>query len=220
MRENGYLKVWGANNSIIVIEDGVEHVLGSDGVPGLAININGNNNNVRIELPLRFDDCKLVLVGDNNSFTIGSSNKSRMLRTFFYIADGCAIEIGRNCYINNNSSFLAKEKTGTKIAIGNDCVVAADCIFRCGDGHTLINEYNGEPLNEPADIILEDHVWVGARSILLKKAYISRDSVVGAMSLVNKRFEIPHVLIGGVPARIIKSGINWDLADYKTYMEE
>jgi len=83
-----------------------------------------------------------------------------------------------------------------------------------------VNEYNGEPLNEPDDIVIENHVWVGARCILLKKAYIAENSVVGAMSLVNKRFDIPNVLIGGVPAKIIKSGINWDLADYKTYMDE
>lgn len=220
MQENGYIKVWGANNSITIIDRGVEHSLGPEGIPGLSISINGNNNNVRIEMPLRFEDCKLALVGDNNSFSIRSSNKSRMLKVFFYIADGCAIEIGRNCYINNNASFIAKEKSGTKISVGNDCVIAADCLLRCGDGHTLINEYNGDPLNEPDDIVLENHVWVGARCVLLKKTYLAENSVVGTMSLVNKRFDIPNVLIGGVPAKIIKSGINWDLADYKTYMDE
>ena len=84
----------------------------------------------------------------------------------------------------------------------------------------MINEYSGKPLNVPDDIYLEDHVWVGARCVLLKGAYLAENSVVGAMALVNKRFDIPNVLIGGVPAKIIKSGINWDLADYKTYVGE
>ena len=130
------------------------------------------------------------------------------------------INIGRNCYINNNATFIAKEKPGTKIVIGDNCIISAECLLRCGDGHTLVNEYTGQPLNEPDDIILEDHVWVGVRSVLLKKTYLSQNTVVGAMSLVNKKFDIPNVLIGGVPAKIIKSGINWDLADYQSYFEE
>ena len=220
MREDGSLKIWGANNSVIVVDHGVEHELGPEGLPGLTININGNNNVVRIEMPLRFDECKLALVGDNNSFSIGASNKSRILRAFFYVADSCAIEIGRNCYINNNVSFIAKEKAGTKIVVGNDCVIAAECLLRCGDGHTLINEYNGNPLNEPDDIVLENHVWVGARCVLMRNTYVAKNSVIGTMSMVNSKFDIPNVLIGGVPAKIIKSGISWDLADYKAYTGE
>lgn len=220
MQESSTFKVWGANNTVLVVERGVERVLGPEGIPGLAITINGNNNMIRIEMPLRFSGCQLALVGDNNLFSIRASNKTRMLRVFFYIADGCAIEIGRNCFINNNASFIAKEKSGTRIVVGNDCVIAADCLLRCGDGHTLINEYNGTPLNEPDDIILEDHVWVGVRCVLLKGTYLAENSVVGAMALVNKRFDIPNVLLGGVPAKIIKSGINWDIADYQTYIDE
>lgn len=219
MREQNVLKIWGANNSIVIFERGVEHSLGPEGFPGLDIKINGNNNNVRIEMPQRFSDCKLIIIGDNNSFSIKSSGRNRIYSAFFYIADGCSISIGSNCYINNNVSLIAKEKAGTKIQIGNNCAIATECILRCGDGHTMINEYNGHPLNAPEDIIIKNHVWIGARCVLLKKTYIERDSIVGAMSLVNKRFDIPNVLIGGVPAKILKSGINWDLASYHEYTE-
>ena len=221
MRNTGYVKVWGANNQIVIIEDGMERILGPEGLPGLSITINGNNNLIRIELPRYFEDCKLVIVGDNNYFSILSTyNKTKIKRAFFYISDGCSIEIGRNCYFNNGVTMMAKEKAGVKIVIGDDCVIASECTFRCGDGHTLINEYNGNPLNEPDDIIIEDHVWVGVRCLLLKGTYIAENSVVGAMALVNKKFDIPNVLVAGVPAKIIKSGINWDIADYKTYMDE
>ena len=217
---NESFRIWGANNNVTIVENGREYSLPPEGLDGLEISINGNNNNVVIELPISFIDCKLALVGDNNSFIIRSSKKTRLVKVSFYIADGCAIDIGRNCYINYSATFIAKEKPGTKIIIGNDCIISADCLLRCGDGHTLINEYTGQPLNEPGDIVLEDHVWVGARAVLLKRTYLAQNIVVGAMSLVNKRFDIPNVLIGGVPAKIIKSGINWDLADYSHYIEE
>lgn len=217
---NDNFKVWGSNNKITIVEDGVKYSMPEVGIEGLDLSINGDNNTVLIEMPLNFVDCKLSLVGDNNSFVLRSSRKTRFLKVVFYVADGCSIDIGRNCYINNNATFIAKEKTGTKIVIGDDCIISAECLLRCGDGHTMINEYTGAPLNEPEDIVLEDHVWVGVRSVLLKKTYLSKDTVVGAMSLVNKRFEIPNVLIAGVPAKIIKSGVNWDLADYQRYFEK
>ncbi len=218
MKDN--FKVWGSNNRVAIVEKGIKYSMPDEGIEGLDLSIDGNNNDVLIEMPLNFVDCKLSLVGDNNSFILRSSRKTRFLKVVFYVADGCMIEIGRNCYINNNATFIAKEKQGTKIVIGDDCIISAECLIRCGDGHTLINEYTGEPLNEPDDIILEDHVWVGARSVLLKKTYLAQNSVVGAMSLVNKKFDIPNVLIAGVPAKIIKSGIDWDLADFHHYVEE
>ncbi|MBP5399134.1 MAG: acyltransferase [Alphaproteobacteria bacterium] len=218
MKDN--FKVWGSDNKVVIIENGVKYAMPDDGIEGLDISINGNNNNVLIEMPLNFVDCRLAVVGDGNTFVIKSSRKTRFLKVLFYVADGCMINIGRNCYINNNATFIAKEKPGTKIVIGDNCIISAECLLRCGDGHTLVNEYTGQPLNEPDDIILEDHVWVGVRSVLLKKTYLSQNTVVGAMSLVNKKFDIPNVLIGGVPAKIIKSGINWDLADYQSYFEE
>ena len=213
-------RIWGANNNVIIVEDGREYSLPPEGIEGLEISINGNNNNVVIEMPINFIDCKLGIVGDNNSFIIRSSKKTRLVKVLFYIADGCAIDIGRGCYINYGATFIAKEKPGTKIVVGDECIISADCLLRCGDGHTLINEYTGQPLNEPGDIVLENHVWVGARAVLLKRTYLAQNIVVGAMSLVNKKFDIPNVLIGGVPAKIIKSGINWDLADYQHYVEE
>ena len=73
MREDGSLKIWGANNSVIVVDHGVEHELGPEGLPGLTININGNNNVVRIEMPSlreRKDDIPLLMYSFLKEFNI------------------------------------------------------------------------------------------------------------------------------------------------------
>jgi maltose O-acetyltransferase len=54
-----------------------------------------------------------------------------------------------------------------------------------------------------APIIVEDNVWIGARSIVMPGVTIGRDSCVGAGSVVTKNVE-PRVLVAGVPARPIR----------------
>ena len=50
------------------------------------------------------------------------------------------------------------------------------------------------------DIIVEEDCWISANVTLLSGAYISRGSVVGACSLVNKKFP-PYAVIVGTPAK-------------------
>jgi acetyltransferase-like isoleucine patch superfamily enzyme len=208
--------VWGDDNFITIIENGMERQLDHEGVRGLKITVNGNNNRIRIELPLKFSDCKLVVIGDNNTFSIMGS-KTKIMKVFFFISDGCHIKIGRNCFFNNDVSIIAKEKKDSRIIIGNNCVISTECIFRCGDGHTVIDSETGEPLNEPRDVIIGNHVWIGARTMLLKGTYIPGDSIVGAMSLVNRAFDEDNIMIAGTPARIIKHDVNWDMKTWDEY---
>lgn len=211
---------WGDNNLITIVEDGVERPFGEgENIRGLKISINGNNNRLRIEMPQKFADCTLAVVGDNNSFALFKA-RTKLEKIFFFVGDGCNLKIGRNCLLSSNISFLAKEKKGTRIIIGNNCAIAGDCIFRCGDGHTIIDIDSGEPLNEPDDIIVENHVWIGYRCIFLKGAYVAKNSVVGAMSLLNTSFEESNVVIAGTPARIVKHDVGWDMASWNEYTQK
>ena len=45
---------------------------------------------------------------------------------------------------------------------------------------------------------------------LLKNTQIGSNSVVGYGSVVTKKFECENSLIVGFPAKVIKTGINWD----------
>ncbi|MBQ8668401.1 acyltransferase, partial [bacterium] len=61
--------------------------------------------------------------------------------------------------------------------------------------------------------------WVGMRVMILKGAVIPKGSVVGAMSMVNKKFEEENILIAGTPAEKIRSDIEWRREDYAMYMK-
>ena len=53
-------------------------------------------------------------------------------------------------------------------------------------------------------VVIEDGVWIGARVTLLPGVTIGRGSVVAAGAVVNKDVP-PNTLVGGVPARILRT---------------
>ena len=59
-----------------------------------------------------------------------------------------------------------------------------------------------KPISKPVKI--GDNVWIGACSVILPGVTIGDMSVVAAGSVVTKDVP-PHVLVAGVPAKIIKS---------------
>jgi len=106
------------------------------------------------------------------------------------------------------------------INIGNNVLIAMNTIIRTSDGHTIINKGTKEILNMTKDINIDDNVWIGTNCVILKGALISRNSVVGACSLVNKKFEEENVIIAGSPARIIKKNIEWDIYRGSDYIKK
>ena len=54
-----------------------------------------------------------------------------------------------------------------------------------------------------APIVIEDDVWIGARSIILKGVHIGARSIIAAGSVVTK--DIPSdVIAGGNPCKVIR----------------
>ena len=91
-------------------------------------------------------------------------------------------------------------------------------MIRNNDGHVILDKTTGEVLNPPEDIVIGDNVWVGARVMILKGAVVPNGSVVGAMAMVNKKFEEENILIAGVPAKKVRSNIEWRREDFAKYM--
>lgn len=86
---------------------------------------------------------------------------------------------------------------------------AAGNILRTSDLHSLIDLRTGKQRNEPADVILEPHVWLGDGAIVSKGVVVGLGSVVAARAFVSKT--VPRfTLVGGVPAKEISQDITWD----------
>ena len=111
------------------------------------------------------------------------------------------IVLGDNVCIGDNTTIFASSCAG--VYIGNDTYIAADCyIIDMNHGY----EY-GKSVKECKDtygkIIIGKNVWLGQDVTVLKNSVIGDGCVVGAKSLINKKFE-DEVVIAGNPAKIIK----------------
>lgn len=77
---------------------------------------------------------------------------------------------------------------------------ANDIHVRTGDSHTIIDS-EGNRINTSKSISIGNHVWIGTK--------VTCFCVIGANTLISKKFERTNCVIAGNPASIIKSEINW-----------
>jgi len=109
---------------------------------------------------------------------------------------GGRLEIGNNVFINFGSSLVASNL----VRVGDDCLIGTHVMVMDTDFHRVEDkawDTTGIP------IILEDRVWLGNRSIVLKGVTIGHDAVVAAGAVVTKDVP-PRTLVAGVPARVVR----------------
>lgn len=121
----------------------------------------------------------------------------------FDIAKNAIVIIGRNGYINANSTFIIKHK----LTIGNSCVISWNCQILDEDFHEI--SYSGKILKSN-DVSIGNHVWVGCDVKIYKGTIIPDGCVIAAGSMVRGIFTDANTLIGGNPAKVIKQKITWD----------
>jgi acetyltransferase-like isoleucine patch superfamily enzyme len=115
------------------------------------------------------------------------------------------IQIGSDVHISAYAAILGRART----VIGDFCAISVRAtIFTSNDdysGASLVGAGVPEPYRASvnAPVTIEEHVVVGAGSIVLPGVTIHTGSAVGALSLVTKT--VPELtVVAGVPARPIK----------------
>jgi acetyltransferase-like isoleucine patch superfamily enzyme len=109
---------------------------------------------------------------------------------------GGHLEIGNNVFINYGSSLVSS----SHVKVGDDCLIGTHVMVMDTDFHRVEDkawDTTGEP------IVIEDRVWLGNRSIVLKGVTVGHDSVVAAGSVVTKDVP-PRCVVAGVPAKVVR----------------
>ena len=167
----------------------------------------GSGNTVRVGDFSQLENVDIYICGDNNLVEIGAW--CHLLGTEFCAEDdGNRISVGSGTKILGKTHLAAIETTS--LVIGENCLFSSDVHFRTGDSHAVL-DMQGRRINPSKDIILGDHVWVGTKTTFLKGAQVGRDSIVGACALVTGAHPEKNCVLAGVPAKVVKREINWDL---------
>ena len=118
-----------------------------------------------------------------------------------YVAPGAKLVLhGGWSFLNTNSTLNCFHH----IEIGKRCSISDNVSIADSDSHCI----DGNKEKVAAPIIIGDHVWIGMNVTILKGVTIGSGAVIAAGAVVTR--DVPaHALAGGVPARVIKTGVSW-----------
>lgn len=109
------------------------------------------------------------------------------------------IIIGKNVATNNNLTLCA----ANYIEIGDDTLIGQGVTIMDHEAHGMAADKRRQ-LGEIGKVIIGKNVWLGNNVIVLKNSKIGDNTIVAAGAIVSGKFPA-NVIIGGVPAKIIKN---------------
>lgn len=124
----------------------------------------------------------------------------------FYTDFGKNTVFGKNVFLNSGCHF--QDQGG--ITIGNGTLIGHNVVLA-----TINHDFDpkNNRKNHYAPIKIGNHVWIGSNATVIPGVEIGDWSVVAAGAVVTKDV-LPYTVVGGVPARIIKT-IEKEEGEYK-----
>lgn len=124
------------------------------------------------------------------------------------------IIIGNNVFIGNGASFISSISL---IQIGNNVLFGPNVSIRGGNhsshiiGKLMFDYKIKDKLpNDDEPVIIDNDVWIGCNTTILKGVTIGRGSIIAAGAVVTKNLP-PYSVAGGVPAKLIRK--RWSKED-------
>lgn len=153
----------------------------------------------------------IIKVGNKGSLSIG--HKFKMNSGYYFN------QIGRQqkSILIANGDLIIKDRVGIsstaiicqkRIEIGNDVKIGGNTVIYDTDFHSLNfyirRNFSDDVLNaNSSEVKVEDDVFIGAHSIILKGVTIGKSTIIAAGSVVSKSIP-PFEIWGGNPAKFIK----------------
>lgn len=170
--------------------------------------ISGGGNEIVVGTNSVVDGIHIRIVGHNNRIVIGND---------CFLGKGCSIwcegsnieiVVGDKCTFTHDTQLCAQENNSI-IKIGVDCMFSHHCNVRTSDSHVIYAVGDGNRLNPPGNVIIEDHVWVAPEAKILKGVTVGEGSIIGTSAIVTK--SIPaYSLAVGMPAKVVKQNVSWN----------
>ncbi len=133
----------------------------------------------------------------DGDFTIGNGVR-------IFVAKGASLHIGGSRVephsgITCNSTIMVQRH----MQIGHDFLCAWNVLVTDSNWHGIRGQAS------QADVKIGDHVWIAHGASVLKGARLGDGVVVASHSLASDADFPPHSLIGGTPAKVLRSDVVW-----------
>lgn len=144
-----------------------------------------------------------ITIGDNFIMTNGcdiNPISSNLQGALFTDSPRAEIIIGDNVGMSSTRMWIHD-----KLTIGNNVKIGAGVLLIDTDSHPINHQIRRTSNNgtKSAPITIEDDVWIGAQSIILKGVTIGARTIIGAGSVITK--DIPaDCIAAGNPCRVVK----------------
>lgn len=144
-----------------------------------------------------------VFIGDHcviNS-KMSSNPVGGPYQTAIAVKKGATLKIGNNVGISGTAIMC-----NVGINIGDNVKIGSGCCIYDTDFHNIdyaLRQSDVTDIPKEAPVSIENNVFIGARSMVLKGVTIGEGSIVGAGTIVTKNVP-PHELWCGNPAKFVK----------------
>lgn len=135
-------------------------------------------------------------------------NAQLQVRSHFKIFAGAKVYINKNACLVLGSGYINERLNLScyqRIEIGHDVAIAENVSIRDSDNHSI---YSDPQHQVCSPVKIGNHVWIGMNATILKGVNIGDGAIVAAGAVVVQ--DVPAAsMVGGVPAKIIKTGVEW-----------
>lgn len=117
--------------------------------------------------------------------------------------EDATIKLGDKFYCNCNCYLRSTDS----ISFGEDCALGWNVQINTSNGHPVFHD--GKLVEMSMPVSIGRHVWITSNVIISKGVTVADGCIIAQGAIVNKNFEEPNVLLGGVPAKPIANNIEW-----------
>lgn len=179
----------------------------------LAGEIHGSGNTIEIADTRSPQTLFVSIHGHDNRIVIGRQSLLTGLRVDIgaqrWACSGARLTIGEVFSIGSRGRFILPN-SGNVVEIGDRCMFSKSVVVRGGEyPHLIFDKESGDYLDISDGIFIGDHAWIGEEAYITKGVTVPRECIVGARSVVTRRFELENAVIAGNPAKVVKEGVQW-----------
>ncbi|MDK2810941.1 MAG: hypothetical protein PWP67_3064 [Clostridium butyricum] len=107
--------------------------------------------------------------------------------------------IGKNCELGDMTHIVAHNH----VQIGDNVLIASKCFISDTNHGSYVGEKQDSPCSKPSlrelvsgKTVIGNNVWIGENAVILSGAEIGDGCVIGANSVVSKKFKAGSMIVG------------------------